>query len=51
MGTDRYEAIATPLEGEQRDRAFAEHAQRWPAFREYQEKIDRLIPVVALERV
>ena len=50
VGADRFEAVATPLEGEARRRAFAEHARRWPAFRDYQEKIDRLIPVIALAR-
>jgi deazaflavin-dependent oxidoreductase (nitroreductase family) len=50
VGADRYEAIATPLAGEERARAFDEHARRWPAFREYQEMTDRVIPVVALER-
>lgn len=50
-GTERYEAIATPLEGEERERRFAEHAARFPAFREFQEKTERAIPKVALERV
>jgi deazaflavin-dependent oxidoreductase (nitroreductase family) len=50
VGGDRYEAIATPLEGAERDRLFAEHAARWPAFAEYQAGTSRVIPVVALER-
>jgi deazaflavin-dependent oxidoreductase (nitroreductase family) len=51
VGADRYEAVATPLAGDERDRAFAEQAERSSAFAEYQEKTDRVIPVVALTRV
>ena len=50
VGEDRYDAVAAPLEGEERDRAFAEQAGRNSAFAEYQEKTDRVIPVVALTR-
>jgi deazaflavin-dependent oxidoreductase (nitroreductase family) len=50
VGADRYDAVAASLEGDERDRAFAEQAERSPAFAEYQEKTDRVIPVVALVR-
>jgi deazaflavin-dependent oxidoreductase (nitroreductase family) len=50
VGPERYEAIATPLEGEERDREFAAQAARVHAFAEYQEKTSRIIPVVALTR-
>lgn len=51
VGPDRYDAIATPLEGEERDSAFAAQAARVPTFGEYQEKTSgRVIPVVALAR-
>ena len=50
VGSERYDAIATPLEGEERDREFALQAERVPTFAEYQEKTDRVIPVVALRR-
>jgi deazaflavin-dependent oxidoreductase (nitroreductase family) len=50
VGGERYEATATPLAGEERDRKFAEHAARFPIFAEYQAKTERTIPVVALER-
>lgn len=50
VGDNRYNAIATPLEGDERERAFAEQAERSPTFAEYQEKTDRVIPVVALSR-
>ena len=49
-GDDRYDAIAAPLEGDERDRAFAAQAAVNPTFAEYQEKTDRVIPVVALSR-
>src|SRR5262249_12391429 len=49
-GTGRYPARASVVSGEERDRLFAEQAERWPQFAEYQEKTDRVIPVVALER-
>ena len=50
VGDDRYDAIATPLDGDERDRAFAEQAARNPVFAGYAEKTDRVIPVVALTR-
>jgi deazaflavin-dependent oxidoreductase (nitroreductase family) len=49
-GDERYDAIATPLEGDERERAFREQAERSPTFAEYQAKTDRVIPVVALTR-
>jgi deazaflavin-dependent oxidoreductase (nitroreductase family) len=48
VGTDKFEATATPLEGEERNRLFAEQAERWPRFEEYQQRAGRVIPVVAL---
>ena len=48
MGPDRYDAIATPLEGEERDREFAAQAERNPVFGDYERKTSRVIPVVAL---
>jgi deazaflavin-dependent oxidoreductase (nitroreductase family) len=51
VGPDRYEAVATPLEGEERDRLFAAQAARSPAFAEYQANAGRVIPVVALQRL
>jgi len=50
VGAERYDATAAPLEGEERDRAFAEQAARNPVFAGYAEKTDRVIPVVALTR-
>jgi deazaflavin-dependent oxidoreductase (nitroreductase family) len=50
VGTERYDATAAPLEGEERDREFAVQAARNPVFAGYAEKTDRVIPVVALTR-
>lgn len=48
VGPDRYEAIATPLEGAERDREFAAQAARVGVFADYERKTSRVIPVVAL---
>lgn len=50
VGPDRYDAIATPLEGEERDREFAAQVARNSVFGEYEQKTTRVIPVVALTR-
>ena len=41
-------ARAVVLDGDERDRWYAEQARRYPGFAEYQDKTDRVIPVVAL---
>jgi deazaflavin-dependent oxidoreductase (nitroreductase family) len=51
VGTERFEADATVITGEERDRLYNRHAERYPGFAEYQEKTSRTIPVVALTRV
>ena len=50
VGQETYDAIATPLTGEERDRIFAQWAEMYPQFGEYQEKTTRKIPVIALKR-
>jgi deazaflavin-dependent oxidoreductase (nitroreductase family) len=50
VGDERYDATAAPLEGEERDRAYAAQVERVPTFGEYQDKTARVIPVVALRR-
>ncbi len=50
VGTETFEAVAVPLEGDARDRAFAEIVRRAPGYGEYQARTGRTIPVVALER-
>lgn len=49
-GTERYAAIATPLAGDERDAVFARHVATWPVFGEYQDGLERSIPVVELRR-
>ena len=50
VGSKTYEATATVLSGEERDRLYARQAERFPQFAEYQAKTSRKIPVIALER-
>ena len=47
---ETYAATARPVAGDERDRIYAEQAGRYPGFAEYQEKTDRVIPVVELVR-
>jgi deazaflavin-dependent oxidoreductase (nitroreductase family) len=51
-GTERFKARARVVESRaERDRLFYEEMARiWPAFKEYETRTDRLIPVVVLER-
>ena len=48
VSDETYEATATSLEREEHDRIYAKQATDFPQFGEYQEKTDRIIPVVAL---
>jgi deazaflavin-dependent oxidoreductase (nitroreductase family) len=51
LGDERFEARAEPLQGEERDRAYAAQVERYPQFAEYEEKAaGRTIPVVVLTR-
>ena len=50
VGTETYEATATVLTGEERDRLYAKQAGLYPQFGEYQANTTRKIPVIALER-
>ncbi|MBO2461916.1 nitroreductase/quinone reductase family protein [Actinomadura violacea] len=49
-GTETFEGVALPVEGEERDRLYALRAELVPVFGEYQRKTSRVIPVVALHR-
>jgi deazaflavin-dependent oxidoreductase (nitroreductase family) len=51
IGSEKFEATAKPVVGEERDRIYAIQAERYPGFAEYQEKTTRTIPVVELIRV
>jgi deazaflavin-dependent oxidoreductase (nitroreductase family) len=48
VGAERYDAIAEPLAGEERERELAAQVARNPVFGEYQAKAGRPIPGVAL---
>jgi hypothetical protein len=49
IGEQTSQAIAQPVTGEERDQIYARWAERYPQFREYQEKTSRIIPVIELE--
>lgn len=51
VGAETFDATATVLHGEERDRLFARQAAQYPGFAEYQANTTRTIPVIALERV
>ena len=50
LGTEKFEASASPVEGTERDRLYAKQAEMMPAFTEYEQKTTRRIPVVVLNR-
>jgi deazaflavin-dependent oxidoreductase (nitroreductase family) len=50
VGTDTFDAVATPLEDDERERIYAQQAEAYPQFAEYQQKTTRVIPVVKLTR-
>ena len=48
VGTEKYEAAAVQMTGDDRDRIYAEQARRYPGFAEYEQKTSRIIPVIEL---
>jgi len=50
VSAETYEATATPLEGEERDRLWALLTETYPFFAEHEAGLARAIPVVALTR-
>jgi deazaflavin-dependent oxidoreductase (nitroreductase family) len=50
VGDERWEGVATPLEGKERDRQWDRIKAAWPFFADHEAKAGRTIPVVALER-
>lgn len=48
VGRDTVAVTAREVTGEQRERLFGEQAERSPQFAEYQQKTNRLIPVLVL---
>jgi deazaflavin-dependent oxidoreductase (nitroreductase family) len=51
VGDEEFDAVATELDGEERDAKYGEQARRYPGFAGYQEKTNRTIPIVALTPV
>jgi deazaflavin-dependent oxidoreductase (nitroreductase family) len=51
VGDDRLEVEVHELHGAERDRTYAEQAERYPGFADYELKTTRVIPVVALTPV
>lgn len=48
IGDQTYQATAKLLTGAERDQIYARWAERYPMFREYQQKTTRTIPVIEL---
>ena len=49
VGSDRADADAVVLTGDERDQLFAKQAERMPGFKGYQDNTTRVIPVIALQ--
>ena len=47
---DRYDVVATTVEGPERDRLWKVMTEIWPSYDTYQTRTDRVIPVVRLVR-
>ncbi|HEX8304927.1 MAG TPA: nitroreductase family deazaflavin-dependent oxidoreductase [Jatrophihabitans sp.] len=50
VGDERYEAVATTAEGDERDRLWSMLKQTYPFFAEHERQTERQIPVVILTR-
>jgi deazaflavin-dependent oxidoreductase (nitroreductase family) len=50
VGTEKFKAKASEVQGAERDRLYAQQAEMMPAFNEYKEKTTRVIPVVVVSR-
>ncbi len=51
VGSERFNARAEVVEDPERGELYTKMAEKMPAFKEYQQKTDRKIPVVALLRI
>lgn len=51
VGTEKFQAQAVVIEGEERERVWNRLAEQMPFLAEHQRKTTRLIPLVALDRV
>jgi deazaflavin-dependent oxidoreductase (nitroreductase family) len=50
VGTEKFEAMARIAEEPERTRLYEQQAAMMPAFKDYEAKTTRVIPVVVLER-
>ena len=48
VGTDTYEATATPVDQAERDRLYPTVVERMPGFADYEARTTRVIPIVRL---
>jgi deazaflavin-dependent oxidoreductase (nitroreductase family) len=48
VGTDTIDVLATEASGEERERLYRTQAERVPQFADYEQKTDRVIPVIVL---
>jgi deazaflavin-dependent oxidoreductase (nitroreductase family) len=48
VGTDTIDAVASEASGEERERLFRTQAERVPQFADYEQKTERVIPVIVL---
>jgi deazaflavin-dependent oxidoreductase (nitroreductase family) len=48
VGADTIDVLATEASGEERERLYRTQAERVPQFGEYEQKTDRVIPVIVL---
>ena len=51
LGSEKFSARARVADDAERRRLYDKHAERMPAFADYEKKTARKIPVVALERI
>lgn len=51
VGGEQFQARASVIEGQERERLFAQHVALMPGFAEYQQKTTRQLPVIVLERI
>jgi len=51
LGAETFDVVATVARGEERLRIWNTHKQRYPRFAEYEQKTNREIPVIILQRV
>jgi deazaflavin-dependent oxidoreductase (nitroreductase family) len=51
VGTDTIDVVASEASGEERERLFRTQAERVPQFADYEQKAERVIPVIVLTPV